>query len=122
MSIDKFHFRFRAVTAPQRYCHGRISASILEAHPWSMWLSLDVASEGSLCLAMNVQAELEKTVRDLKRMSTAELSSLRDHHSHEVAALQDRLKTQHEEHEQQMASLTARHAKEVWLCLSFSIA
>ena len=87
-----------------------------------MWLSLVVASEESLCLAMHVQAELEKTVSDLKRMSTAELSSLRDHHSHEVAALRDRLKTQHEEHEQHITSLTARHAKEVWLYLSFSIA
>ena len=122
MTIDDFHFRFRAVTGPRRCCHGRISASILEAYPWNMWLSLDVASEESLCLALNVQAELERIISELKRMSAAELSSLRDHHSHEVAALQDRLKTQHEEHKQQMASLTTRHAKEVWLDPSFSIA
>ena len=108
--VYDFDFRLRAVAGPQRCCHGRISASILEAYPWNMWLGLDV------------QAELEKTISDLKRMSTAELSSLRDHHSHEVAALQDRLKTQHEEHEQQLVSLTARHAKEVQLDPSFSIA
>ena len=62
----------------------------------------------------NVQAELEEDVVKLKRLSAAELSSLSKHHSCEVAALQHRLKTQHDEHEQQMISLTARHAKEVW--------
>ena len=104
------------------YCHGRISASNLEAYPWNMWLDLDVASEKSLFLTLNVQAELEEIVSELERMSAAELSTVRDHHSHEVSALQDRLKMQHEEHEQQMICLTARHAKEVCLDSSLGIA
>ena len=61
-----------------------------------------------------MQAELEENLNELRRMSAAELSSLRDHHSLEVVALQHRMTVQDDEHEQQMLSLTARHAEEVW--------